>query len=392
MPVPRSRSLTLLITSVATLPLALSAAVVPAHATDDGTTEVSVWQKTAEDFISGPYGDGMTALYLGVYDPASGWTYGAFGESAPGVVAQPSDHFPIGSITKTVLATAVLQHVEQGDLSLDDTVADLNPGLARKYPSISRWTVRQLLGMTTTIPDYADPALDRLIADPALKFTRDELISIGLTEGKPLPKVGGYSTTNYIILGDLMKKVTGKSPSRLVNEIFAAEGMADSYLGSLGTRPEVATQGYIGNMYGDHAQGINPNVTATTDVNTANGQWYMTFGREGGGAYATLPDLGTWAKSCVGNNLLDKTTVTEREQTTDINAGAYGLGIINEGDWWGHTGQVLGYEALAVCNPDTGRAVALAVNSSSGLQNAIGAMGQVAFIDYATAWITAQLT
>lgn len=374
-----------------TATVALSCTLMFSGAPAFAETDTSRWDAAAQQLFSDPQFDGPTAVYVAVYDPQTGWTRHAMGESASGVPATLDDYVPIGSITKTAFATAVLEEVEKGTLSLDDTVRELDPQLAKKFPKTAKWTVRQLLSMTTQIPDYADPSLDKLIADPKRKFAREELISIGINEGEALPKEGGYSTTNYIVLGEIMRKLTGKSPAKLVNAVFDEAGMDDSYLGALGTRPAPATHGYVGNTFGAHTETINPAVTATTDTNTQDGNWYMTWGREGGGAYATTEDLGTWAKSCVGNSLLKKATVKEREKTNEINAGDYGLGIIKEGDWWGHSGQVLGYEALAVCNPKTGQAVAVGVNSSSSLVPAIATLGQVAFPEYLQAWVEANL-
>ena len=69
-----------------------------------------------------------------------------------------------------------------------------------------------LLSMKTEIPDYADAAVAVQVADPLHHFTRDELIALALSKCKSLPKIGGNSTTNYIILGEIMQKRIGKLP------------------------------------------------------------------------------------------------------------------------------------------------------------------------------------
>ena len=114
----------------------------------------------------------------------------------------------IGSITKTVFATAVLQAVAAGRLSLTATVQDLDPQLARAFPKVARYTVAQLLGMRTRIPDYADAAVAAMASNPQRRFTSTDLISLAFEKGKKIPAKGGYSTTNYIILGEVMQHVT----------------------------------------------------------------------------------------------------------------------------------------------------------------------------------------
>jgi D-alanyl-D-alanine carboxypeptidase len=145
-----------------------------------------------------------SALYVAVYNPKTGLQMKAYGESAPGVTATLKDHFGIGPITKTAFATALLQQVAKGKIGLDDTVRKAALGVAKKFPKAANYTIRELLSMNTRIGDYADAAVSGMFADPTRTFTRDELIRMGFAP-KPMPKTGGYSTTNYLILGDVMR-------------------------------------------------------------------------------------------------------------------------------------------------------------------------------------------
>ena len=366
-------------TLVAFAPVASSAAASASTAGWAGKGSTAAMDTAAATYLAT---DGVSsAVYVAVYNPKTGLQMKAYGEAAPGVPATLKDHFEIGSITKTAFATAVLQHVQKGVIGLDDTVKKAAPGVAKRYPKAAKYTVRQLLSMDTRIGDYADTAVMGMFADPARLFTRNDLITMGFA-AKPMPKAGGYSTTNYIILGDVMREVTGKSPTTLVNRVLAQAGMKDSLLTVMGTKPAPATHGYLGSEYGPQATAVNPALNAGTDVTA----WPMTWGREGGGAYATLPDMYRWAKSCAGSAYLSPAMVKERQKTHKIDAGNYGLGIINQDGYWGHTGQGIGYEALVTCNPKTGEVVALAVNDTSSLISAVGAIGPTVFPDYVAAY------
>ena len=135
--------------------------------------------------------------------------------------------------------------------------------------------------MKTQIPDYADPAVAIQVADPQHHFTRDDLIALGIDSGKPLTKKGGYSTTNYIILGVILQKLTGKTPESLVNGVFKQAGMTQSRLPIVSRPlPSPAAHGYVGAIYGTQFAPNNPSVTATTDVSS----WAFDWGKEGGGA------------------------------------------------------------------------------------------------------------
>jgi D-alanyl-D-alanine carboxypeptidase len=63
------------------------------------------------------------------------------------------DTFRIASVTKAFTAAVVMELVEEGALSLDDTVEQWAPGLLAEGNSI---TVRHLLGHTSGLPDYTE--------------------------------------------------------------------------------------------------------------------------------------------------------------------------------------------------------------------------------------------
>ena len=131
-------------------------------------------------------------------DPAKGHYEQAYGDAvADATKATVADHSWVGSVTKTVFATAVLQQVAAGRLALMDTVQTLDPELAAKYPAVGALTVAQLLGMVSGIPDFADAAVAAVAADHAKSFTRDDDIALGLSLGTPKPAGTPGSTREY---------------------------------------------------------------------------------------------------------------------------------------------------------------------------------------------------
>jgi D-alanyl-D-alanine carboxypeptidase len=335
--------------------------------------------ETANPFVANAP-DKSPGLWLAVWDPKRGYYQQAYGKAVlPGTAATVADHFRIGSITKTVFATAVLEQVSAGKLKLTDTVRSLDPELAKRFPKTGKYTIAQLLSMKTQIPDYADASVALQVADPQRHFTRDQLIALAFEKGKPLPKAGGYSTTNYIILGEIMQKVTGKTPQNLVNGVFAQAGMTQSHLDVPSKPlPAPAVAGYIGATYGAQFSAINPAVTAETDVSN----WAFDWGKEGGGAYSTVGDLATWGGTCLGNSLLPKSAVAARLVFSSIDVGRYGRGIIKQGDWLSHEGQAIGYEANVACNPKTGAVAVWAVNSTQGSIFLDNVIGEAAYPEY----------
>lgn len=375
------------LTALATVALGAPAVARPQPAPIDRGQVMSAADRAAIDAAAAQYLtnsiDKAPGLWLAVWDPKKGYYEQAYGEaSLDGAPATIKDHFLIGSITKTVFATAVLEQVAAGRLKLTDTVKQLDPALAKRYPIAAKKTVAQLLGMTSRIPDYADPAVGKMFANPQQTFTRDQAIALGIAEGKAIPAPGGYSTTNYLLLGKVMKTLTGKSPERLVNAVLRQAGMTSSKLmtGNVSI-PAPRAHGYIGAVYGSQAAQVNPALSATTDVT----DWTMEWGKEGGGAYSTIGDLATWGSTCLGTRLLPAKVAAERLKTTKIDAGNYGLGIIRQGDWLAHSGQAIGYEANVACDPSTGAVVAYAVNSTEGLFDLGSFLGDAAWPAYVKA-------
>ncbi len=283
----------------------------------------------------------------------------------------------MGPITKTVTAVAVLQQVAQGTMRLSDTVADIDAALARKFPAIANLTIDQLLGMRSGLPDYANEpqgVLRLLAADPNRRFTSAQLIEVGLAANQVQPPgTPGYSTTNYIILGELLATVTGRTPAQVINGVFTEAGMTQSALPRPGQgAPRPRSHGYIGEESAAELTALGASAgLAGTDVTS----WNLSWGRAGGGAYTTVEDLGRWGALGLGTALLPNKLGDQRISVARQNPLGYGWGIfVDAAGWISHTGQVVGWEASVKQNLKTGEVIVVMVNSTSGLGEIIEAV------------------
>lgn len=130
-----------------------------------------------------------------------------------------------GSIGKSFTATVILQLVEEGKLSLSDTLEKRLKDCPDAWKAI---TLRQLLNQVTGIPDYA------LIPGLGLveQWTYDQwLKTMGGTKFDfPTGQIWAYSNSNYLILGKVAEQVTGESYTQLVQKrIFDTLGMKRSF-------------------------------------------------------------------------------------------------------------------------------------------------------------------
>jgi D-alanyl-D-alanine carboxypeptidase len=122
--------------------------------------------------------------------------------------------FRIGSITKTFVATVVLQLAEEGRLRLGDPLERWMPGVVPGGADIS---VRDLLGHTSGVPDYLDtlplPPRPAFLDIRFRTWTPEELVHRALEaqDPAPRPRPYDYSNTNYLLLGMLVERVTGRT-------------------------------------------------------------------------------------------------------------------------------------------------------------------------------------
>lgn len=137
------------------------------------------------------------------------------------VPLRPETPFRIASVTKTFVAVAILRLVEQHRLRLDDPIARL---LSRRSLAIlrrggyrpARITVRELLQHTAGLFDYASTQAydDVNTRDPGHRWTREEQLRFAVDHGHPVAAPGRkyhYSDTGYVLLGEILERVTGRS-------------------------------------------------------------------------------------------------------------------------------------------------------------------------------------
>lgn len=328
-----------------------------------------------ESVIASTYSEDIAkdfpALWVGVWDPEKGAYTQAWGEAVVGGrKATVDDVFRIGSVTKTVTATIILELIDEGKLSLDDTVANTAPKVAETHPDIADLTIRQLLSMTSGIPDYMnvpDGVVAGVTKDPTTVWTADQLIDAGIGKGLKPAGTGGYSTTNYILLQEVAEEITGTSLQDLIAQrITGPLGMANSALppNEDTTLPEPAAHGYLNSNCIAEVEADGGSATEGQDTT----DWNASYGQGGGGMQATITDLGRWGASGLGNTLLADATAAERMKTAQVQDGlTYGLGISDYGDGFvGHSGEALGWQTQVAHNPDTGLTVAMGTNACAG--------------------------
>ncbi len=277
---------------------------------------------------------GYPGLLVGVWGPHGNSFVRAYGSAGEGVPLRTGDHFRIGSITKTMTATVILRLAEEGKLSLNEPLSTWYPGILHA-PEI---TVRQLLDHTSLIPDNAPETVQSLLRAPGQMFDPAEVIGAALTQEFAKPP-WYYSDVNYVLLGQIIRKVTHRSLSwALRHYVFAPAHLRQTSLDEGTVVPLPAANGFR------KVKGEAINVT----------HWGTSYNSAAGAVVSTLGDLRRWARVLASGALLNNKLQQERLEwvQTGIPGLEYGLGIARfYGNLIGHDGALFGYESMMAYSP-----------------------------------------
>lgn len=277
--------------------------------------------------------------------------------------------FRIASVTKTFVAVAVLRLVEQERLRLDSAIATaLAPEtvaiLERDGYDPAEITVRHLLGHTAGLSDFAssDAYDDRNTTDPGHVWTRAEQVEFAVSHGKRVAVPGAryhYSDTGYVLLGEILERVSGRSLAAAVRQEVGFErlGLDHTWWESFENPP--AGQAPRAHQYHD-----------TTFDNIVLDASADLFG--GGGLVSTVGDLSAFFRALFDGDVFDHDTTLDAMLTVSRPGRGAGsaLGIFT---WrvdgvrcWGHPGY---WGTVAAACP--GRAVAYAIATNQADEDAL---------------------
>ncbi|MCX5175919.1 serine hydrolase domain-containing protein [Streptomyces virginiae] len=305
--------------------------------------------------------DGMPAALASVQDrDGRTRTYTAgLGDLATNSKVPRDGQVRIGSNTKAFTAVVMLQLVGEGKIGLDATVDTYLPELVRgEGIDGRRITVRQLLQHTSGLPDYGVHVDDDEIRNRYLEPR--ELLDIALRyKADAAPgETWGYSNTNYILAGLIVQKVTGRPlAEEMDRRIIKRIGLRHTYFPAPGemTIREPHPQGY-------HR---NPADGPLRDFTEMDPSWGWAAGQ----LISTNSDLKRFFTALLAGRRLPAAQLAEMRTTVPAGTSGlrYGLGLMSRplscgGVYWGHGGDIAGYETRGGVTDD-GRAANVAVTS-----------------------------
>ena len=297
-----------------------------------------------------------------VFADGSEWS----GQTGVGVLAPKAPLtadtlFSVGSITKTFTGALALRLAERGVIGLDDPLSKYLPD----YPNGAKITLRELLDHTSGIADIFDPGPYKSIgANRSATWTAEKTLAL---IGKPYFAPGAgyhYSTTNYVILGQVLEAATGQTMAAMVrSEFLTPLRLSHTYLQWEESPEGTLAHGYLGPVGSPKDVSTGQSMLPFVSVATASGA--------GGGIASTASDLAAWGAALYGGELLDAASMAAM---TDFSATArfkphlpYGLALekltIGGHVAFGHRGHLDGFWSTLAYFPDTKITVALLTNA-----------------------------
>ena len=308
---------------------------------------------------------------------------GTFGRSH----AQIDKHtlFQVGSNTKHFTAALILKLEALGKLSIHDTVGKWLP----QYPEWSHWTIRQLLNMTTTIPNYSETVqIGEIEAkQPDHQFTPQNLLDAARNPILPKPDSGWfYSNTNSILAGLIIEKAAHMSYAQALRTYILAPLRLRNTFYSDGPYPlsvlRRLPQGIYDNpeclLYQPQPCSIS---TLAPLIGRDMSRQNLSWAGPAGALISNPADLDTWIRDLFGLKLFPQKQLDEMTEIVSQKSGkpipdvsaddpkgfALDLGRAYKpelgGKLWFYQGTTLGFRAVFAYWPQDNLVITAATNS-----------------------------
>ncbi len=285
----------------------------------------------------------LTEGYARVSPPSEG----------PSLPLQGDEQFHIASISKTYTAAAIFLLQQRGLLDITNSVTNYAPEL--NIPRAEEITIEMLLQHRSGLPVANDWFNRKLIENPLMEFTVDEIVNVANWHYPNLMFEPGtawsYTDTGYNILARIIENVSGTSyQDFLENEVLLPLGLTNTFAPPNDQievpEPSVSSYMLIRSGFQDRST-WNPSVE---------------FGC--GSMIATLEDLTDMTHAFfMTTNLLDEDTHALMMEEVSPGFDVYGRGCnLAEGLGWGHDGTMWGTISTARVDTNNGVRVAAVMN------------------------------
>ncbi|HEY5426597.1 MAG TPA: serine hydrolase domain-containing protein [Candidatus Tumulicola sp.] len=286
----------------------------------------------------------LPAVLIGVWDGKGGSFVHAFGyaDLAKNVPLTTSDHFRIGSNTKTFVVSVILQLIAEGKLSLDDPVSRFQLGVT--IPNGDNITVRELANMRSGLFEaYDTPEFQALNMTVPKDFDPRTLIDWAVKQ-KPYFAPGKgwhYSNTNYLLLGLIIEHLTNDSVGNEIRKrLIVPFGLTQTTYPQTESMPDPWAHGY----------GLDARKNWIDVSNTVP----VALMGSAGEMISDMADMKRWIKLYATAKTGGPPGYAPASECRPFLGNTdFGLGMNCSAGWYGYTGALPGYNTADYYNPAT---------------------------------------
>lgn len=278
-------------------------------------------QGAVADWVAQGHLKGATAA---VVTPAGVWS-GAAGVDGVGARLQPTSAMSVQSVSKTFTAAEVVLLASRGLVNLDAPLSDY---LAVPFDTKGA-TVRQVLAMRSGFPDLSYAQYKTSIAaDLQRNWTAAEILATLPADAARTGTAGGtpsYNGVNYILLAELIAKVSGKPLATAIRtDLLAPAGLLRTWVqtGEAPVAPLSVGTNPVGTTFVDPAGPFMPS------------RAFASITEGSGSVAADAADLARWGYLLYGGNVVDSAFVKQMEADPqeEPTKGLYALGTMESTD------------------------------------------------------------
>jgi CubicO group peptidase (beta-lactamase class C family) len=259
------------------------------------------------------------------------------------VPISPMTLFNLASVSKQFSAFSILLLAEQGKLSIDDDIRKYIPEFTDLTHKI---TIRQLIHHTSGLRDYEELLMMKGL-DPKDYIGQEDMLKIMLNQqdlNNPPGERFLYSNTNYTLLAEIVKRVSGKD-----YPIFAKENIFDPL-----KMNSTIVRNNLELVIKDKAESYHPEGKDNFRVSLSNNACYGQ-----GNIFSNVEDLTKWINNYHDIKVGSRKIIDQMIETGILNNGkkinyAFGLTV---NDFHGikeisHTGGRAGYRTVLAFYPE----------------------------------------
>lgn len=286
---------------------------------------------------------GLKSVLFSVWQNNQQISSAALGNSMTHIPATEDMHFRVGGVMETFLTTLLLQLVDEGKVKLDDTLSTWFPDL----PEAHLVTLEMLANSTSGYPDYvhSEDFIRAFYKDVFKEWTSEELLDFAFAQ--PMHYKPGtswnYSHTNYVILGEVLQKITQQSIESLMEDRISEKlQLKNTKFSTTSDIPSPTLHAYT------MERGIYEDSTYW------NPSWTSFSGR----LSSNLADLEKWANAFGSGTLLSKQAHSSLSAPTTVGKGPFqntqkffGLGFMVENKWLLQSPRFGGYSGIFAYHP-----------------------------------------